>query len=560
MRSPRPRSVISLLFCILFLVFAVSVFAQGPRFEVSFSQSIHAQPITGRLIVVLARKESPEPRLTISELGPPIFGTDVDQLKPGAPAVVDSGALGFPLKMSELPAGDYYAQAVMNVYTECHRSDGHTVWVYMNDGLGMHLLNTAPGNLYSEPVKVHVDPSASTAVKLELSKVIPPDSEPQDTPWLKQVKIKSELLTKFWGHPVYMGATVLLPKGYDEHPQAHYPVVYVHEHGVPFQFTTDGSREEQEKRGARASNVETGYEFYQSWNSENFPRFIAVTFHQPTPFFPSSYSINSANDGPYGDALTKEMIPYLQQHFRIIDQPYARLVEGASTGGWETLALQLHYPEFFGGAWIFNPDPIDFQNWQLINIYEDDNAFAVPGLPEFHSTERPFRRSTEGQVVYTQRKMSLFEAVMGSHGRSGDQIEAWEAVYGPVGSDGYPVPLWDPLTGKIDHQVALYMRDHGYDLRYYAAQNWPTLGPKIVGKLHFFNGDMDNFYLNLAVYRFQDFLQNTKDPHYEGEFSFGRPMKGHSWHKTTWAELVRQMAEYVRKNTPAGQNAAEWNY
>jgi hypothetical protein len=409
-------------------------------------------------------------------------------------------------------------------------------------------------------VKVHVDPAAPSTVKLELSKVIPPDPEPQDTAWLKHVKIKSELLTRFWGHPVFIGATVLLPKGYDEHPHAHYPVVYVHEHGIPFQFTTDASHEEQEKRGARAANVETGYEFYQSWDSDKFPRFIAVTFHQPTPFFPSSYSINSANDGPYGDALTKEMIPYLQQHFRIIDQPYARLVEGASTGGWETLALQLHYPDFFGGAWVFNPDPIDFQNWQLINIYKDDNAFEVPSFPEFHSSERPFRRSTEGQVIYTQRKMSLFEAVMGSHGRSGDQIDAWEAIYGPVGQDGYPVPLWDPLTGKIDHNVALYMRDHGYDLRYYAAANWPTLGPKIVGKLHFFSGDMDNFYLNLAVYRFQEFLEGTKDPHYEGEFSFGRPLKGHNWHRTTWAELVREMADYVRKNTPAGQNVAEWNY
>lgn len=557
---PRPRPVIYTTILLNLLFSAVSLLGQGPRFEVSFSPSIHSQPITGRLIVVLARKQAPEPRLTISELGPPIFGVDVDQLKPRTPAVVDSSALGFPVKFSELPPGDYFAQAVMNVYTECHRSDGHTVWVYMNDGLGMHLLNTAPGNLYSEPVQVHVDPAASSTVKLELTKVIPPDPEPQDTPWLKHVKIKSELLTKFWGHPVYIGATVLLPKGYDEHPQAHFPAVYVHEHGIPFQFTTDGSHEEQEKRGARASNVETGYEFYQSWNSDNFPRFIAVTFHQSTPFFPSSYSINSANDGPYGDALTKEMIPYLQKQFRIIDRPYARLVEGASTGGWETLALQLHYPDYFGGAWIFNPDPIDFERWQLINIYEDDNAFSVPGFPEFHSTERPFRRSAEGQAIYTQRSMSLFEAVMGSHGRSGDQIDAWEAVYGPVGSDGYPVPLWDPLTGKIDHNVALYMRDHGYDLRDYAATNWTTLGPKIEGKLHFFNGDMDNFYLNLAVYRFQDFLQNTKDPHYEAEFSFGRPMKGHSWHKTTWAELVRQMAEYVRKSTPAGQNAAEWNY
>lgn len=547
-------AVVLLISCVL------PAWAQGPSFEVTFPASLHAQPITGRLVLVLSHRESPEPRLTISQLGPPIFGVDVDQLQPGHNAVIDSRALGFPLKMADLPPGDYYAQAILNVYTECRRSDGHTVWVYMNDGLGLHLLNTAPGNLYSEVQKVHFAPNEAATIKLQLSKVIPADPEPADTVWLKHVKIKSELLTKFWGHPVYIGATVLLPKGYDSHPQSYYPAVYVHEHGVPFQFTTEASRQQRELASAKSANVETGYDFYKSWDLDDFPRFIAVTFHQPTPFFPSSYSVNSVNDGPYGDALIQEMIPYLEKSFRIIAQPYARLTEGASTGGWESLALQLYHPDYFGGAWVFNPDPIDFQRWQLIDIYKDDNAFTVPGSPEFHTLERPFQRTTEGQVTFTQRTMSLFEAAMGTHGRSGDQIDGWYAVYGPVGADGYPVLLWDPITGNIDHAVADYMRDHGYDLRAYAAAHWPELGAKITGKLHFFNGDMDNFYLDLAVYRFQDFLKSTQNPHYEAEFSFGRPMKGHNWHQSTWAELLRQMAAYVRKNAPAGADVAAWNY
>lgn len=329
---------------------------------------------------------------------------------------------------------------------------------------------------------------------------------------------------------------------------------------MPFSFTTEPGNQERLRPGARAANLQTGYEFYQSWISDNFPRFIAITLHQPTPFFPSSYSINSANVGPYGDALIQEVIPSLERQFRIIAEPYARLVEGASTGGWEALALQLHYPDLFGGAWVFNPDPIDFTRWQLVNIYEDDNAFVTPGSPEWRPIERPFRRTPEGQMVDTERSMSLFEAALGSHGRSGNQINGWEAVYGPVGADGYPVPLWDKLTGKIDRQVATYMRDHGYDLRYYAEKNWPTLGPKLVGKLNFFAGDMDNFYLNLAVYRFQDFLKGTTSPHYEGRFEFGRPMKGHNWHLTDWAGMLGEMAAHVKRTAPAGTDTRGWNY
>lgn len=424
----------------------------------------------------------------------------------------------------------------------------------------MGLLNTAPGNLYSVVQKVHVDAKANTVVKLGLDKVIAAEPTPADTEWLKHVKIQSKLLSDFWGHPVYIGATVLLPKEYDTHPNSQYPAVYVNEHFVPFSFKTDPANQERERPGAQAANLKTGYEFYQSWISDGFPRFIAITFHQPTPFFPSGYSVNSANVGPYGDAIVKEMIPYLEKKFRIIAQPYARLVEGASTGGWEALSLQLHYPDTFGGAWVFNPDPIDFRRWQLVNIYEDDNAFVATGSPEFHPAARPFRRTNEGQVTDTQRSMSLFESVLGSHGRSGNQINAWEAVYGPVGADGYPAPLWDKSTGKIDHNVANYMRDHGYDLRYYAETNWSTLGPKLVGKLNFFAGDMDNFYLNLAVYRFQDFLKGTTNPHYEGRFEFGRPMKGHSWHLTDWAGMLREMSEYVKKNAPTGADTAGWNY
>jgi hypothetical protein len=283
---------------------------------------------------------------------------------------------------------------------------------------------------------------------------------------------------------------------------------------------------------------------------------IAISLEQQTPYFPDSYSVNSANNGPYGDAVVEEMIPFLEERFRIIREPYARQLEGASTSGWQSLALQLQHPDFFGGAWVLQPDPIDFRSYGQTDIYKDDNAFSIPIGP-FMVAERPFKRSTQGQVVWTSRQMSRFEEVLGTHGRANYQYEGWEAVYGPMGADGYPKPLWNKLTGAIDHDVATYMREHGFDLRDYAERNWATLGPKLVGKLHFFAGDMDDFYLNLAVYRFQDFLKSTTNPHYEAEFTYGRPMKGHSWHAYTWPDLMRRIAATVGASAAGGAGARE---
>ena len=306
-------------------------------------------------------------------------------------------------------------------------------------------------------------------------------------------------------------------------------------------------------------NLETGYELYQAWNSADFPRMLVVTFQHPTPYFDDSYAVNSANNGPYGDAIMAELIPYLETHFRIIRKPYARVLSGGSTGGWESLALQLYHPDFFGGTWTLYPDPISFEHYQLVNIYKDDNAFFEPGHTWLQAL-RPMMRTTEGQVEANEAQLSQLEATLGSRGRSCQQLEIWEAAYGPIGEDGYPKPLWDKLTGKIDHSVAEYMRDHGYDLTAYLRQSWPEIGPQLVGKIHLEVGDMDNFYLNLAVYDFQDFLKTTENPHYEGIFEYGRPEKGHGWQSMTQENLIRAMAAHIAKNAPAGENSPAWKY
>ena len=530
------------------------------QFEISFDKVAHSGPITGRVILVIARSDRPEPRFQVAPNTMPIFGVDVDGLQPGQAATIDHSTFGHPVEsLSQLPAGDYYVQAIMNVYTKCPRSDGRTVWVHWD--MAGRFFNVSPGNLYSDVQKIRLDPASGNKVSVLLNHVIPPEDPPKETNWVKRVQIKSELLSKFWGVPVYLGATVILPKGYADKQDVRYPVVYAQGYvGSPaFYFNEDPNSAKQQEGLRASSNVQPGYEFFQEWTSEKFPRFLLVTFVEPCPFFPDGYGVNSANNGPYGDALTQELIPYVERQFRAIGKSHGRLLEGASTGGWESLALQLKYPDFFGGAWVFNPDPIDFRRYLLVNIYEDENAFTAPGR-SWVPAERPMRRSAEGQVNLTVRQVSHFEAVLGSKGRSGYQFNAWEAVYGPMGSDGYPRPLWDKRTGKIDREVAFHMRDNGYDLRHYAETNWATLGPKLSGKLHFISGDMDNFYLNLAVYLFEDFTGKTTNPKSDATFEYGRPMKGHSWHSKNFADMLRDMAEQVKKKTPSGESRAWTQY
>ncbi len=556
----------------------------SPRFEVSFPASLNAQPITGRVFITLFTRGDVEPRIAAYQSARvrvgriPFFAADVDQLKPGEHATIDTSAVGYPLwNLRDLPAGDYYAQAVFNVYTQYHRADGHVIWAHQDHGDGQRWAYS-PGNLVSTPVKVHLDPAAGFDVQLTFDHVLPPLDSIPDTKWVKRISIQSDTLSKWWGVPQRLGAIVLLPKGYDEHPNTYYPVLYEQSHfslDAPFGFTPDSAPAAGSMTPVRLapvnprSNVEgpraftgngkreSGYEFYKSWISPNLPRMIVVTFQHPTPYFDDSYAVNSANNGPYGDAIMRELVPYVESHFRIIKKPYARVLSGGSTGGWESLALQLYHPEFFGGTWTFFPDPIDFRRYQLIDAYADSNAFVVPNAAP-GAPERMMQQSPEGQPVAAMRSIAQMEYASGTHGRSAAQLDIWNATYGPVGDDGYPRQLFDLRTGKIDPTVATYMRDHGYDLRYYAQQNWPRIGPQLVGKLHILTGDMDDFYLAPAVYMMEDFLAGTTNPHYAGDFRYGRPMKGHGWQPMTNADLLREMAAQIAKNAPAGEPTASW--
>jgi hypothetical protein len=542
---------------VLLLTTAVSAGAQ--RVDITLDPAAANEAKTGRVFVFFARDSAREPRQLGGSYGgsEPFFGADVEGMKPGAAATLDVRTPGFPYEsLAQVPAGEYYVQALMNVYTKFSRADGHVIWVH-NDQWEGQRFNASPGNLVSEVQRVRYDPASRAPITLTLNRVLPKVEVPPDTRWVKRIRIKSELLSKFWGQPMYIGATVLLPKGFDEEPARKYPAIYDQGHfglGAPFGFSEQQSdgRGGRGSRGAAADSPfgnappsarEPGYQFGQDWMSDNFPRFVAITWQHPTPYYDDSYAVNSVNNGPYQDALLKELVPLLEKQFRLIPEANARFLTGGSTGGWECAALQIQQAEFFGGGWCLYPDPVDFRRNQLVDNYADTNAFipnqSTPPIPE-----RYMMRTAEGQPQVTQRQMSQLEAVLGSRARSGQQFDAWDAAYGPIGADGYPVRLWDRRTGHIEKTVAAYWRDKGYDLTWYMKANWATIGPSLAGKMHVYVGDMDNHYLNLAVYAMEAEAAKLTNPKANFTFEYGRPMKPHGWQPMTNAELVRMMDRF----------------
>src|SRR5947209_1942363 len=519
-----------------------------PQFEITLPAG-YQQALTGRAFVMIAKGSEPEPRLQAgSERSRVEFmARDVDQLQPGQSTSINALTLAYPLRsVRELPAGDYYVQALFNVYTKFTRADGHVIWAHMDQWDGQQF-NRSPGNLYSKVQRVHLDPLAGYNVRLSLTKTIPPVQMPADTQYVKHIKIQSKLLSDFWGQPIYLGATVLLPEGYDSHPDVRYPVIYEQGHfnlRAPLGFNPDPAQDAPSATLQRTGNM-PGSAFYKQWILPGFPRMIAVTFQHPTVYFDDSYAVNSANNGPYGDAIMTGLIPYVEDHFRMIRQPGARFLTGGSTGGWEALALQVYHPDFFGGTWVLYPDPVDFRSYELVNIYSDTNAFVYP-VSEWISYEVPAEQEVTAQGRISVRMESQFEAVLGSHARSGEQFAIWEATYGPVGEDGYPAELWDLGTGRVRRDVAEYFKAHDYDLRDYLERTWATLGPQLRGKIHVFTGDMDTFYLNLAVYRLEEFLTRAR-PAADAEFVYGRPMKPHGWQPWTNAALIRILAARAAK-------------
>jgi hypothetical protein len=521
-------------------------------FEIRVPSTVRSQPLTGRVYVILTHDESREPRLQVGRVGAPLYGRDVERLAPGAAATIDGSDLGTPVAdMADLPAGDYIVQPFVNIYSEFKRADGHTVWMHDDQWEGQNWARS-PGNLYGAPQRIHFDPAVKSVVSLTADKVIPAIEPIPDTEFVQRFKIQSPSLTKFWGRPVYLGATVLLPRDYKTSTIS-YPVNYIQGHfstAAPLGFDRAG-------RGGNARAA--GQSLHDAWMADDFPRVIAVTFQHPTPYFDDSYAVNSVNVGPYGDAIMNELIPEIEKRYRVITEPWARWLTGGSTGGWEALALQIFHPDFFGGTWASCPDPVTFSDVEGVNAYKDENAFYKQ-IGDFHRTPTVNSREVDGEIRQTAQQRYWMELVNGTHGRSGTgQQDIWQAVFGPIGTDGYFKPLVDSRSGAIDKSVAAYWKEH-YDLLYYLQRNWTTVGPKLVDKLHVYVGDMDSFFLDRDVRALEAWMKTTENPHYEGFFMYG-DQKPHCWSGPgTTADKIRDMAEYGLRKKPEGTTTPWWKY
>jgi len=549
------------------------------EFAVSFPQTVESVPLDGRLLVILAEKDEPEPRFQVSDRlgGQQVFGVDVDGLAPGGTLLVDGSAMGYPRAgLADVPPGEYWVQAVLHRYETFRRGDGHFVKMPMDRGEGQHW-NKAPGNLLSTPKKLRVDPFASERIAIVLDQKVPAIPPPEDTKYIKHVRIQSELLTRFWGRPMYLGACVLLPEGFDEHPEARYPLVVNHGH---FPHTFSGFREEPPDpdlepdyserfrlAGYNRIQQEMAYELYKTWISKTFPRLVIIEIQHANPFYDDSYAVNSANLGPYGDAIMHELIPFVENRFRCIGEGWARFTYGGSTGGWEALAAQIFYPDAFNGCFAACPDPIDFRAYTVVNIYEDKNAYWRED--GWKRVPRPGHRNWLGHLDSTLEQVNRLELVLGTKGRSGQQWDIWEAVFSPCGPDGYPARIWDKSTGEIHPGVASYWRDH-YDLRYILERDWAELGPKLRGKIHIYCGTMDNYYLNNAVVLMEEFLKKTKNPPFEGVVAYGHGAE-HCWNGDPerpnaisrlryHVMYVDAMLERMRKTAPPGADLTSWRY
>ena len=368
---------------------AASPDSRAPQFSVQFPAARSTTPLDGRLLLLLSTDPSKEPRMQIDDTPKSqlVFGIDVDGLKPGEPAVVDARADGYPVRsLSALPAGDYTVQALLNRYETFHRADGHTVKLPMDRGEGQHW-NLAPGNLYSKPTKLHV--GAGGHYRIVLDQEIPPIETPADTRYIRRIKIQSDLLTKFWGRPIMLSAVVLVPEGFDEHPQAHYPLMVFHDHFTDEMMDFRVEPPDPDLKpdysdrfriaGYNRIVQQEAHKNYQQWISPGFPRFLVVKLQHANPYYDDSYAVNSANLGPYGDAIETELMPAIEKQFRAIGQPWARFLYGGSTGGWESLAAQIFYPDHYNGAFGACPDPVDFRAYTHIDLYGSSNAFYLDG-------------------------------------------------------------------------------------------------------------------------------------------------------------------------------------
>ncbi|MCI0700004.1 MAG: esterase family protein [Planctomycetia bacterium] len=442
------------------LVLAHHAHATEPKpleFKFTFDKSACEEPFTGRVYVTF-RTTRASPPTGLNWFKPePGLAKDVKNWKPGEALVLDDKAIAFPSPLAELKPGKYFVCAVMD------RDLGGTSFL------------ASPGNVFSKAVQLELDPKTSGTIELKLDQVVK-GREFKETDTVKLVEIESKLLTKFHGKPMQMRGGVVLPPSFAKEPERKYPVVY--------EVTGFGGNH---FAAINAANR-------KAWNVGD-TEMIWVVLDGNCRLGHHVFA-DSENNGPVGKALVEELIPQLEKLYR---GSGVRFTTGHSSGGWSSLWLQVTYPDTFAGCWSTAPDPVDFRDFQLVNIYAKGvNIFTDP-----EGNRRPLARMS-GKPVLFYKPFSDMEEYMGR----GGQLGSFEAVFSPRGKDGKPRKLWNRKTGAVDPEVAKAWEK--YDIRLVLERNWKTLGPKLAGKIHVFCGEEDTFYLDGPTRLFKESLANLK--------------------------------------------------
>lgn len=475
--------------------------------EVRVEESLQPDfPTEGRLFLFMSRTQRERLITSWPSPGLHVFARNVQDWNGREPLVLDN-TMNWTQKadfsLNEIPEGTWYVQAAWD-----HDREGSRIGT--------------TGNMYSAVSPIEV--GSGQSIEIALGEQYGP-IELVDNRFVKVVEQTSQSLSEFWDKDMKVKAAVLLPSSWYDEPDRRYPVRY--------NIAGYGGRYD------RVNRLVNNRTFFDWWMSGDAPQIINVFLDGEGPFG-DSYQMDSDNSGPYGTNLTEELIPLIEQEYRGIGTPESRFVDGCSTGGWVSLALQLYYPDFFNGVWSYSPDAIEFENYQLVNIYKDDNEY----VNEWGNL-RPLARDIYGDPRMTVKDFLQFENVLGwsdTYVTSGSQFSAHTALYSPKGADGLPAPMFDPLTGEIDRKVAEHWKK--YDMKILLRDNWAELGPKLQGKIYIWMGDMDNFYLNPATRAFDEFLKTTENPKSDAKIIF-EPMQGHCA-AFDHREVLEMMWERVR--------------
>lgn len=474
------------------------------EFRITRTDQIHPDPLSTRIYVFLGTPGAPRPpRMGPNFLNPsPFFAVDVNDWKAGEPAVIGANSVGYPTELGKLKPGKYAIQAVVRLNPDTHE------------------LGTGEGNAYGESIVAELDPEKPNAIDLKVDTIVPPKPF-KETDRIKLVDIPSPLLSAFYGRPMRMRGAVISPKGSTIDQIEKRPSLYI----IP----GFGGDHHMAAMFERTPRLAFGREFVRIVLDPD-----CGTGHH--------VFADSATNGPRGEALVKEFIPYIEAHFPVIADPRARLLTGHSSGGWSSLWLQVAYPDTFGGVWSTSPDPVDFRRFQTIDIYAPRaNAFKNDRGESF-----PVARINLKPVMYYEQ-MSKVEDATGP----GGQLGSFEAVFSPRGDDGNPLKLWDRKTGAIDPAVAKAWEK--YDIRLKIERSADELLPKLKGKLHVITGEDDTFYLEDAVKRLDETLKRLgSDAHIEVI-----PGKDHGnllddkLAERIEAEMTERVADFLPKQTQA---------